>query len=156
MFDTSQMDKLVVPLKWGFLADNILFLVDRHSKEKLTLTEEEKPFLLGAMEFVELVRTGINPAKFQDIGLEDLRQAVESLTVYGYVIQSNKEEKSSPAKIAKVLSQLSESLKTWVSGKTLTQDQFEQIRLFFKPIGEVTLRESNALLAPRSSFLVVE
>lgn len=158
MYETSQMDKLVFPLKWGFLADGVLFLVERQiqTKEGITLTEKDKNIIHGAIEFLELVLAAVRNKDAPSVINGDLRRTVEALTLYGYVVESPTKENLSPDQISGELRHLQDILRSWISDGAMADKDLELLRVFFKPISEVTLRESNALLTPRSSFSVLE
>ncbi len=151
MLETSQLDKLAAPLKWGFLADNVLLLLQRRAEGEVTLNENEKDILRGAIEFLELVQAAIKNLNTQAAISGDLSQRVESLTLYNYVLQS---EEFPVDQISDLLKKLNGTLQSWVAGTAFDQKECEPLHLFFKAISKTTLQESNELLTPRPRLSV--
>lgn len=156
MSETSRLDKLVVPLKWGFLADNIILLLDRQAHGESIADDQSIPILEGAREFLELVQAAIQSLNVREPIRGDLGRVVESLRLFNYVVQSSPQERVPTEKISTYVQTLLQILDRWISQRRLDARDAEQIREFFRPISEITLREGSELVAFRRGLSVPE
>ena len=147
MLESSQLEKLATPLKWGFLADNLLLLLARGGGTGMPLAETDRELVQAARELLELTEIGVrNMAAAAQVS-GDLTKIVESLTLYNYVASSTELENATSEKMTEFVARLKASIDRWLSAKAIGDADLTILKRFFVALSDATLRESNDSLS---------
>jgi len=156
MIETSQLERLAAPLKWGFIADNVLLLIERASGPSFALSEKDYDILRGAKELLNLAETGVENMSMTAEVRGELTRIVESLTLYNYVASSSELERASFDRINDRIKEMIGAVDRWRAAGTLTDSDRDALRGFFRSISATTLQESNETLAHGSILSMPE
>lgn len=156
MLEISQLEKLAIPLKWGFLADNLLLLLRRVEYRTTRLEGADVELVRGARELLELTEAGVKNMVAAARVSGDLGRIVESLMLYNYVAASIEADNASFERVAALVGHLKSALDRWLAEGIPEESSIGALRKFFKSISEVTLRETNENLSPSPTLSIPE
>ena len=150
MFELLSLEDIAHSMKWGFLSDNIVHIIDKIRSGSYKLNKNEKEIVKGAIDFFEMVKSGIdNIGKYSFAG--GIEKIVECLTVYNYtseifMSEENKYENFSTEVVKKKVEDLLKICWELYDGSNYDKKEMETLRKFFLSLGKFTLQESTNLL----------
>ena len=150
MFDSLCLEEISQSMKWGFLSDNIINIIDKHRSESNKLNEKEKEIVKGAINFFEMVKCGIDNTG-KNYFTEGIEKVVECLAVYNYtskvfMSEDNKYEDFPKDLTKKRVEELLRLCQKFYNNEKQNEKEMEPLRKFFISLGKFTFKETNALL----------
>lgn len=155
MFDSLCLEDISQSMKWGFLSDNIIDIIDKHRSESNELNEKEKEIVKGAIDFFEMVKCGIDNTG-KNYFTEGIEKVVKCLTVYNYtskvfMSEDNKYEDFSKDLTKKRVEKLLKVCQKLYNNERQNGKEIEPLRKFFISLGKFTFKETNSLLENQPS-----
>ena len=150
MFDSLYLQDIAQPMKWGFLSDNIINIIDKHRSGSKKLNKNEKEIVNGAINFFEMVKFGIDNTG-KNYFTKGIEKIVESLTVYNYtskilMLEDNKYENFPKDTTKKRVEELLKICQKIHNNEKQNEKEIEPLRKFFISLGKFTFTETNNLL----------
>jgi len=160
MFECLRLERIARSMKWGFLSDNIVNIIDEHRSGFNKLNKNEKRIVNGTIEFFEMVKCGIDSIGKLDFpsGIEKI---VECLIVYNYVLnifmsEENKYEGFSKDIIKKKVEELLGMCRKLYDDEKQNKEEIGILCKFFLSLGKLTFQETANLLDNQPVFVGVE
>jgi len=150
MSELLRFEEIARSMRWGFLSDNIVNIIDKHGNGSNKLKKNEKKIVKGAIEFFEMVECGIDSVGKSDFSGE-IEKIVECLIVYNYtsnVLMSveNEYEDFSKDIVKKKVEELSAICRKLYNDEKQNEKEIEALREFFLFLGKFTFKETNDIL----------
>lgn len=138
------LEDVVAPMKWGFLADGVVKLCDSFEAGKpLARSVQNTDLAQGAVDFLELILEGdrnLGRLNFPS-GID---RVIESVELYNWAIRVS--PKISIDRLRKVLLDIWYICKRWLREEILEEADVNQLKEFFFGIARITLGETARTL----------